>query len=313
MNDADVPASEPAQPASEPLPRATESAPPSSSSPSSSSPADSLPAEATTPPAPPVVPVAPVVELRGLRKTFGEKVAVDGLDLAVYPGEFFAFLGPNGAGKSTTIKIACAMLRPTAGLARVFGRDVTTRPLDVKRRIGVLPEEVQLYERLTPLETLSFQGALHGLRPDEIASRSAELLDLLEIAAVDRRKMIVDFSMGMRKKVALSCALLHAPRLLFLDEPFNGIDAVTTRAIKDVLQGAVARGVTIFFSSHILEQVERLCTRIGVVDRGRLRALGTLPELRAAAGADAGASLEDVFVKLVGGERAAGRALGFLG
>jgi ABC-2 type transport system ATP-binding protein len=257
--------------------------------------------------------LAPVVELIGLRREFGSKVAVDALDLAVYPGEFFAFLGPNGAGKSTTIKMTAAMLKPTGGVARVFGIDAARRPLEVKRRVGMLPEEVQLYERLTPLETLDFQGALHGLKKDEIKKRSAEMLDLLEFAEADRRKMIIDFSMGMRKKIALACALLHAPRLLFLDEPFNGIDAVTTRTIKSVLQEAVLRGVTIFFSSHILEQVERLCSRIGVIDRGRLRALGTLAELRQVAGLAADASLEDVFVKLVGGERAGAKSLGFLG
>ena len=294
----------------------TETPPPAASetpAPPAISAATSVPAEAAV--APPIAapPPAPVVDLRGLRKTFGDKIAVDGVDLAVYPGEFFAFLGPNGAGKSTTIKMAAAMLRPTAGLARVFGIDASVHPLEVKRRIGVLPEEVQLYERLTPLETLELHGSLHGLRKEEIAKRSAELLDLLELAAGERRKMIVDFSMGMRKKVALACALLHAPRLLFLDEPFNGIDAVTTRAIKEVLSAAVQRGVTIFFSSHILEQVERLCTRIGVIDRGRLRALGDLAELRVAAGLGADASLEDVFVSLVGGERGAHRSLGFLG
>jgi ABC-2 type transport system ATP-binding protein len=255
----------------------------------------------------------PVVVLEGLRRTFGDKVAVDGLDLRVAAGEFFAFLGPNGAGKSTTIKMAAAMLRPTAGRARVLGFDVARNPLDVKRRIGVLPEEVQLYERLTPQETLRFHGALYGLSKRDIESRSAELLDLLELSSADRRRMIVDFSMGMRKKTALACALLHAPRLLFLDEPFNGIDAVTTRAIKDVLQRAVARGVTIFFSSHILEQVERLCTRIGVVDKGKLRALGTLAELRTQTGLSASATLEDVFVALVGGDRTATKSVGFFG
>jgi ABC-2 type transport system ATP-binding protein len=254
-----------------------------------------------------------VIELRGLRRIFGAKVAVDGVDLAVYPGEFFAFLGPNGAGKSTTIKMAAAMLRPSGGLARVFGIDAAAHPLEVKRRIGVLPEEVQLYERLTPNETLRLQGALHGLRTDEIAKRSDELLELLQLASSERRKMIVDFSMGMRKKIALACALLHAPRLLFLDEPFNGIDAVTTRAIKDVLTAAVQRGVTIFFSSHILEQVERLCTRIAVIDAGRIRAAGDLAHLRTTAGLGPEASLEDVFVRLVGGDQGGHRSLGFMG
>jgi ABC-2 type transport system ATP-binding protein len=273
---------------------------------------DAAVAPSSAPASPPAA-VLPVVELVGLRRTFGDKVAVDALDLAVYPGEFFAFLGPNGAGKSTTIKMTAAMLKPTGGVARVFGIDAATHPLAVKRRVGMLPEEVQLYERLTPLETLDFQGSLYGLRKDEIATRSTEMLDLLEFAVTDRRKMIIDFSMGMRKKIALACALLHAPRLLFLDEPFNGIDAVTTRAIKSVLQEAVLRGVTIFFSSHILEQVERLCSRIGVIDRGRLRALGTLAELRVVAGLGPDASLEDVFVKLVGGDRPGAKSLGFLG
>jgi ABC-2 type transport system ATP-binding protein len=255
---------------------------------------------------------APVVELAGLTRVFEKQVAVDSLDLVVRAGEFFAFLGPNGAGKSTTIKMMAGMLRPSAGSARIFGIDVAADPLAVKKRIGVLPEEVQLYERLTPLETVHFSGSLYGLAHSEIKRRADELFDLLELSAGDRLKLIIDFSMGMRKKVALACALLHGPKLLFLDEPFNGIDAVTTRAIKQALQQATARGVTVFFSSHILEQVERLCTRIGIIHEGKLRVLGTLPELRVVAGAESAATLEDVFVRIVGGDRVPRGTLDFL-
>jgi ABC-2 type transport system ATP-binding protein len=256
---------------------------------------------------------APVVELSGLTRTFEKRVAVDALDLVVQAGEFFAFLGPNGAGKSTTIKMMAGMLRPSAGTARILGFDVALEPLEVKRRIGVLPEEIQLYERLTALETVHFTGSLYGMPPAEIARRAGGLFDLLELSSEDRGRMIIDFSMGMRKKVALACALLHGPKLLFLDEPFNGIDAVTTRAIKQALQAATAKGMTVFFSSHILEQVERLCTRIGIIHQGRLRLLGTLAEIRAASGAEPDATLEDVFVRVVGGDRVVKGQLDFLG
>jgi ABC-2 type transport system ATP-binding protein len=255
----------------------------------------------------------PVVELVQLTRRFEDRVAVDGLDLVVMPGEFFAFLGPNGAGKSTTIRMMAGMLRPTSGTARILGIDVVKDPLEVKRRIGVLPEEIQLYERLTPLEAVGFSGALYGVDRGEVARRASALFDMLELSLRDRSRMVIDFSMGMRKKVALACALLHGPRLLFLDEPFNGIDAVTTRAIKLALQEATGRGVTVFFSSHILEQVERLCTRIGIIQEGRLRALGTLPEIRGAAGAPPDATLEDVFVRLVGGDREPKGRLEFFG
>lgn len=253
------------------------------------------------------------VRLTQITKWFDEKLAVDHLDLEVAEGEFFGFLGPNGAGKSTTIKILCGLLRPDFGRAEVLGMDVMERPLDVRRAIGVLPEDVSLYERLTPIELLRFTGRLHGLTLDEVDRRSSRLLDLMELSAGDRRKMVLDFSMGMRKKVSLACALIHGPRLVFLDEPFNGIDAVTIRAIRHVLQDAVARGVTIFFSSHILELVEKLCTRTAIITDGRLRVCGTLEEIRAQAGFDAEASLEDVFVGLAGGDRTTTGGLEFLG
>jgi ABC-2 type transport system ATP-binding protein len=183
----------------------------------------------------------------------------------------------------------------------------------VKRWIGVLPEEILLYERLTPLECVHLSGSLYGLNHADIQKRSSEIFDLLELSAHERGRMIVDFSMGMRKKVALACALLHGPKLLFLDEPFNGIDAVTTRAIKHALLEATGRGVTVFFSSHILEQVERLCTRIGIIQDGKLRTLGTLAEIRESSGAPPDATLEDVFVRIVGGDRVLKGRLDFLG
>ena len=262
---------------------------------------------------PPLPGGTPAVLLEGLTRHFGRKKAVVDLDLRVEEGEFFGFLGPNGAGKSTTIKMMCGLLRPTLGRALVLGRDAERESLEVRRSIGVLPEEVALYERLTPVEMLWVTGRLHGLADHQITLRTGRLMDLMEISRAERGKIILDFSMGMRKKIALACALIHGPRLLFLDEPFNGIDAVTVRAIRSVLQDAVARGVTIFFSSHILELVERLCTRMAIITEGRLRVCGTLEEIRAQAGHGPESTLEDIFVHLAGGERETAGGLEFLG
>ena len=255
----------------------------------------------------------PAVELIKLTKVFDRKVAVDELSLVVPRGEFFGFLGPNGAGKSTTIKLMCGLLRPTSGVANVLGMSVADNSWDVRKSIGVLPEEVNLYERLTPTESLAFVGRLHGLSVDEIARRTSVLLDLMEISERDRHQMVLDFSMGMRKKVALSCALIHGPRVLFLDEPFNGIDTVTVRAIQRVLQDAVSRGVTIFFSSHVLGLVERLCTRLAILTEGQLRVCGTMDDVRGQMGTPDATSLEDIFVELSGGERPSQGGLEFLG
>ncbi len=258
---------------------------------------------------------APAVRISGLVKRFDEKAAVDGIDLEVQQGEWFAFLGPNGSGKSTTIRMLTGMLEPTAGTIEVLGLNPVTSPLEVKRRIGFMPEEPLLYERLTPRETMRFVGPLHGLTVEETDRRAAEIFDLLELATSDQDRFVIDFSMGMRKKVSLATALIHGPRILFLDEPFNGIDAVTTRAIKDALASAVSRGVTVFFSSHVLEQAERLCSHLAVIAKGRVRAQGTLADVRTAAGVEPTASLEEAFVRLVGGDRPAASAfgLGFLG
>lgn len=234
----------------------------------------------------------------GLTKRFGQTVAVDRIDLQVRQGEFFGFLGPNGAGKSTTIRMLCGLLRPDAGEIRVAGFDLAHQPLDVKQHIGVLPEDTNLYERLTGQEFLLFAGRMYGLQLDEARRRTSELLDLMELTEA-KDKLIVDYSMGMKKKAALASALIHSPRVLFLDEPFNGVDPISVRAIRNVLQHLIERGTTIFFSSHVMEVVERLCTRVAIINRGVIVGEGTIPELRFKAQAGGDSSLEDIFLTLV--------------
>jgi len=249
------------------------------------------------------------IETQGLRRTFGDLAAVDGIDLAVPKGAFYGFLGPNGAGKSTTIKCLTGLLRPSSGSMRILGLDPIADPVEVKRRVGVMPEDLALFERLTGAETLAFVGQVHGLSTSTITSRSGELLGIMELkAAAD--DLVADYSHGMRKKIALAAALLPAPKLLFLDEPFEGIDAVASRQIKDLLLAFVGRGGTVFLTSHILEIVERLSDHIGVIHRGRLVAQGSIAELRAGAGG--GKSLEEIFLDLVGAEAAVGTRLEWL-
>jgi ABC-2 type transport system ATP-binding protein len=249
------------------------------------------------------------VETHGLRREFGDLVAVDGIDLAVERGSFYGFLGPNGAGKSTTIKVLTGLLRPSSGTFRILEIDPIADPVSVKRKTGVVPEDLALFDRLTGAEHLAFVGRVHGLDKAAVQQRSAELLDLMDLrkAAGD---LVADYSHGMRKKIALATALLPAPRLLFLDEPFEGIDAVASRQIKDLLAAFVKGGGTVFLTSHILEIVERLCDHIGVIHKGRLVAQGRLEELRARGAA--GRSLEELFLDLVGADRAAGPALDWL-
>jgi ABC-2 type transport system ATP-binding protein len=244
-----------------------------------------------------------------LRKAFGDLVAVDGIDLAVPRGSFYGFLGPNGAGKSTTIKCLTGLLRPTSGTFKILGIDPIADPVAVKRKIGVMPEDLALFDRLTGAETLAFVGQVHGLSAASIRERSDELLALMDLrsAAGD---LVADYSHGMRKKISLAAALLPAPRLLFLDEPFEGIDAIASRQIKDLLATFVRGGGTIFLTSHILEIVERLCDHIGVIHRGRIVAQGSLAELHS--GGRAGRTLEDLFLDLVGAERVQAPALGWL-
>ena len=237
---------------------------------------------------------------RDLLRVFGQKAAVNHLNLAVKRGEFYGFLGPNGAGKSTTIKMMVGLLRPTAGSVLVGGVDVWKDPLQARAIMGVLPEYLNLYERLTGKEFLVFAGHMYGLPSDVINQRSEELLNILTLKE-DADKLIVDYSVGMRKKVALAAALIHSPQVLFLDEPFEGIDPISSRTMRDIMRGLTQHGTTIFFSSHIMEVVERLCTRVGIINQGVLVAEGTLQELRErASGEDKDATLEDIFLNVVG-------------
>lgn len=234
----------------------------------------------------------------GLTKRFSGVTAVDNLSLNVRKGEFFGFLGPNGAGKSTTIRMLCGLLRPDTGGVRIAGYDLATEPLEVKRNIGVLPEEPSLYERLTAREFLVFAGRMYGLTKADAMARASDLLDLMELTDA-KDKMIVDYSMGMKKKTALAAALIHRPKVMFLDEPFNGIDPVSVRAIRDVMRHLIERGTTIFISSHVMEVVERLCSRVAIINHGRIVAEGSIAELRTQAQAGGGSTLEDIFLKLV--------------
>ncbi len=242
------------------------------------------------------------VETRGLSRTFGSTRAVDGIDLKVPAGSFYGFLGPNGAGKSTTIKCLTGLLRPSSGEMRILGLDPLVDPVEIKRRVGVVPEDLALFDRLTALETLSFIGQVHGMPGETFAARSTDLLSLMDLTGA-ATTLVADFSHGMRKKLSLAAALLPAPRLLFLDEPFEGIDAVASRQIKELLHSFVGRGGTVFLTSHILEIVERLSTHIGVIADGRLVAQGRIEDVRA--GALGKGTLEELFIQLVGGERPA--------
>jgi len=240
--------------------------------------------------------VAIVVE--GLTKAFRRQTAVDHVSFQVARGLFFGFLGPNGAGKSTTIKMLTGLLRPTSGDAVIEGVRLSTDLLGVKSKIGVVTEELPLYERLTGEEHLLFAARMHGLPRPEARRRTEELLEFLSLAE-ERGKLVVEYSQGMRKKLALACALVHGPQVLFLDEPLNGIDPVSGRVVSDLLRRLTARGVTLFFTSHVLDVVERLCDEVAVIDRGRIVAQGSLDTIRAQREMGMDASLEDVFLKLV--------------
>lgn len=202
------------------------------------------------------------------------------LDLTVERGQFFGFLGPNGAGKSTTIKMLTGLLAPSAGLIRILGEDLLAHPVEVKRQIGVVPEGMALFGKLTASEYLSFVGRMYGLDKRTTEQRSTELLEFMDLAD-QRKKLIADFSHGMGKKLALAAAVIHAPKLLFLDEPFEGVDAIAAGTLKAMLQGMITRGATIFLTTHVLEIVERLCSHVAIINRGHLVAQGSLEELRA--------------------------------
>jgi ABC-2 type transport system ATP-binding protein len=256
--------------------------------------------------------MTPAIAAQALTRTFdGGFTAVNHIDLAVEPGQFFGFLGPNGAGKSTTIKMLTGLLAPTAGTVRILGEDLVSNPVEVKRNIGVVPEGMALFGRLTASEYLNFVGRMYGLDKTTTQQRAEELLEFMGLAN-EEKKLITDFSHGMGKKLALAAAVIHNPKVLFLDEPFEGVDAIAAGTLKAMLQGMIARGATIFLTSHVLEIVERLCTHIAIIDRGHIVANGSLDELRAgvqarlapgAAGEpQAKLTLEQIFLSVVGGE-----------
>ena len=253
----------------------------------------------------------PAIITTGLTRRFGDFTAVDDVNLTVASGQFFGFLGPNGAGKSTTIKMLTGLLAPTSGSIQLLGLDAATYPMEVKRQIGVVPEGLALFGRLTASEYLHFVGRMYGLDAATTAARTEELLDFMSLAH-ETKKLITDFSHGMQKKLALAAAVIHGPKILFLDEPFEGVDAIASGTLKTMLQGMIARGATIFLTSHVLEIVERLCSHIAIIDRGHLIANGSLEELRAGVNArnpenatTQTLTLEQIFLSIVGNESGA--------
>ncbi|HEY2455929.1 MAG TPA: ABC transporter ATP-binding protein [Candidatus Acidoferrum sp.] len=236
-----------------------------------------------------------------LTRTFGSLTAVEGIDLRVQAGQFFGFLGPNGAGKSTTIKMLTGLLAPTSGRMELLGLDFQSHLVEVKRQIGVVPEGMGLFDRLTGREYLQFVGRMYGLDRATTEKRADELLEFMQLA--DREKTLVaDYSHGMQKKLALAAAVIHGPRILFLDEPFEGVDALAAGALKALLGRMTERGVTIFLTSHVLEIVERLCSHVAIIHQGRLVAQGSLEELRAGIPSVEGEkkTLEQIFLSIVG-------------
>ena len=235
------------------------------------------------------------IETANLTRDFGQFRAVNQLNLRVEAGRFYGFLGPNGAGKSTTIKMLTGLLAPSAGSMHLLGEDLSDprRALEVKRRIGVVPENLALFDNLTAREYLTFVGRMYLLPPATVRERCDELLVMMDLAK-ETKKLSLEFSHGMKKKLALAAALIPNPDLLFLDEPFEGVDAVASRVLRDTLKQCVSRGATVFLTSHILEIVKRLCTDVGIIARGQLVHQGTMEALQR------DGSLEDKFLAVVG-------------
>lgn len=266
----------------------------------------------------------PAIHTEHLTRRFGELVAVEDVNLEVASGQFFGFLGPNGAGKSTTIKMLTGLLAPTSGKMQILGIDFEQQPVDVKRQIGVVPEGMALFGRLTGAEYLNFVGRMYGLDRETAAKRAGELLDFMQLAD-QPKKLVTDYSHGMQKKLALAAAVIHGPKILFLDEPFEGVDAIAAGTLKSMLQRMITRGATIFLTSHVLEIVERLCSHVAIIHKGRLVAQGSLEELRAGVEAEAASgngdqlasgkklTLEEIFLHTVGGVRSAEQELSWLG
>ena len=234
------------------------------------------------------------LEARGLIKVFGDKHAVDGVDLSIPKGTFYGIAGPNGAGKSTTLRMLSGLLRPDAGTATIDGIAVWPNPLEAKSRVGFVPDNPVLFDRLTASEMLEYAGMLRKMDPAVVAVRSTELLRVLDLAD-EAEKLIADFSLGMIKRIGLAVALLRSPRVLILDEPFGALDPVNTQVMEDMLQLYRRGGGTVVFASHVMDVVQRLCDRLVVIGAGRVLAEGTVAEV------SGGRNLQDAFVELVGG------------
>ena len=247
------------------------------------------------------------IETLGLTRNFGSLCAVNAIDLRVERGTFYGFLGPNGAGKSTTIKMLTGLLAPTSGTMRILGEDIgrPDRALEVKRRVGVVPENLSLFENLTGREYLTLIGRMYLLPRATVRERTEELLAMMGLAD-EEKKLALEYSHGMRKKLALAAALLPNPEVLFLDEPFEGVDAVASRVLRDTLKRTVERGATVFLTSHVLEIVEKLCTHVGIIAQGKLVHQGPMAEMRLSG------SLEEHFLEIVGADQLERRKLSWL-
>ena len=248
----------------------------------------------------------PAIHTNGLTRLFGSLAAVEDVTLSVAPGQFFGFLGPNGAGKSTTIKMLTGLLEPSAGTIDILGQRFGPETRELKRQIGVVPEGMALLGRLTAPEYLHYVGRMYGLDAATTNQRTEELLEFMQLAG-EHRKLVTDFSHGMQKKLAMAAAVIHGPKVLFLDEPFEGVDAIAAGMLKNMLTGMINRGATIFLTTHVLEIVERLCSHVAIISKGRLVAIGSLDELRADVastlpGVEQGQrfTLEEMFLAILG-------------
>ena len=256
-----------------------------------------IPADPILNPTPLIEPPPKAIRTIDLRKVYGTKAAVDGLNLSVPSGCFYGFLGPNGAGKTTTIRMLMGLAPPTSGSIELLGLPMPERAIDIKARIGLVPDESLLFDHLSGLEFIEFVGRMYGLPRALARERSRELLALFELDA-QPRKLIAEYSKGMRKRAAMAAALIHRPQLFLMDEPFEGVDAVGARLMKGILLEQVRRGATIFLTSHVLEVVERLCQRVAIIAEGRLVMEMDMADLRVAH-----ETLEDAFLRVVGSER----------
>ncbi len=252
--------------------------------------------------------VTAAIQTHGLTRRFGALTAVDDVTLSVAPGQFFGFLGPNGAGKSTTIKMLTGLLEPSAGTIEILGLPFSASALELKRQIGVVPEGMALMGRLTAPEYLRFVGRMYGLDKATTNQRTDELLEFMKLAD-ESRKLVTDFSHGMQKKLALAAAVIHGPKVLFLDEPFEGVDAIAAGMLKSMLSGMINRGATIFLTTHVLEIVERLCSHVAIISQGRLVANGSIETLRAGVAStlpgaeqEQRLTLEEIFLSIVGAD-----------